>query len=78
MQDNYTKEHRHATETLLRGFVTDIVDGIAAARGLDPKQVYGALMENSMNDAEYFVLSISQSVLCSNKLATFACRQGMP
>jgi hypothetical protein len=39
VQDNYTKEHRHATEALLRGFVADIVDGIAAARGLDPKQV---------------------------------------
>lgn len=39
VQDNYTKEHRHATEALLRGFLADIVDGIAAARGLDPKQV---------------------------------------
>ena len=38
-QDNYTKEHRHATETLLRGFVDDVIDGIAAARGLDQKEV---------------------------------------
>lgn len=39
MQDGYTKEHRHAVETLLRRFIDDVLDGIAASRNLEKKQV---------------------------------------
>ena len=34
LQSNYTREHREATQALLRGFVGDIVEGVASSRGL--------------------------------------------
>ncbi|BDA45901.1 Protease 4 [Coccomyxa sp. Obi] len=51
-QDNYTKEHRHATGTLLKGFVTDIIDGIAASRGLNQKQARRAIDDAPFNSDE--------------------------
>lgn len=43
MQSDYTKEHKEATHALLKGFVGDIVDGIASSRGLQEAEVSGSL-----------------------------------
>ena len=40
-QEGYTKQHREATEALLKCFVDEMVDGIAASRGLDRRAVSG-------------------------------------
>ena len=39
MQSNYTREHSEATQALLRGFLGDIVEGVASSRGLAEAEV---------------------------------------
>ena len=40
LQSNYTREHSEATQALLRGFVGDIVEGVASSRGLPEAEVH--------------------------------------
>ncbi|CAL5221921.1 g4192 [Coccomyxa viridis] len=44
-QSNYTREHSEATQALLRGFVGDIVEGVASSRGLPEAEVRKAIDE---------------------------------
>ena len=39
MQSNYTREHGEATQALLKGFLGDIVEGVAASRSLPEDEV---------------------------------------
>ena len=39
VQSNYTREHREATQALLKGFVGDIVEGVASSRSLPVDEV---------------------------------------
>jgi len=39
MQSNYTREHSEATQALLKGFVGDIVEGVAWGRRLSETEV---------------------------------------
>ena len=43
-QSDYTKEHREATQALLRGFVGNIVEGVAASRALSETEVSPSLL----------------------------------
>ena len=38
-QNDYTKEHREATQALLKGFVSNIVEGVAGSRALSEAEV---------------------------------------
>ena len=38
-QNDYTKEHREATQALLKGFVSNIVEGVASSRALSEVKV---------------------------------------
>ncbi len=39
VQSDYTREHSEATQALLKGFVGDIVKGVASSRGLPEAEV---------------------------------------
>ena len=43
MQNEYTPEHREATEAILTGFIGQIIQGVASARGLEEGYVRQAL-----------------------------------
>ncbi len=49
VQSGYTKEHSEATQALLKGFVGDIVEGVASSRGLSETEV--ALQFNCGRDS---------------------------
>jgi hypothetical protein len=34
VQDDYTRQHKEAVQALLRGYVDEIVEGVATCRGL--------------------------------------------
>ena len=44
MQSNYTREHSEATQALLKGFVGDIIEGVASSRGLPQAEVSHVLL----------------------------------
>jgi hypothetical protein len=39
VQSSYTREHKEATQALLKGFVGDIVEGVASSRNLPEDKV---------------------------------------